>query len=99
IPSSRFLTQMHLVNGSSRHTKSNNHKGEMTMPAKQIPLNQVKRTMKHYFDTRSASALFDEFVAEVYDLKDMTTDDFVQLREKMRKHSRSAGVLVRFKKV
>lgn len=67
------------------------------MPAKlkPIPLNQVKRDMKPYFTTRSASALFDEFVAEVFDMKDMSIDDFVELREKMKKQSRSAGVFIR----
>lgn len=69
------------------------------MAAKPMPLNQVKRNMKHYFETRSATALFDEFVAEVYDLKTMTVDDFIAVREKMKKQARSAGVFIRFKKV
>ncbi|MFU8822230.1 MAG: hypothetical protein ACNA8G_11845 [Gammaproteobacteria bacterium] len=55
--------------------------------------------MKHYFETRSATALFDEFVAEVYDLKNMSVDDFIALRDKMKKQARSAGVFIRFKKV
>ena len=69
------------------------------MAAKPVPLSQVKRNMKHYFDTRTAASLFDEFVGEIYDLKDMTADDFIALRDKLKKGGRTAGLLIRLKKL
>lgn len=69
------------------------------MAAKPIPLKQVKSDMRHFMETRSASSLFDEFVAEVYDCADLSIDDYAQLRSKFKKTGRTAAVLVRFKKI
>ena len=67
------------------------------MAAKAIPLRQMKRDIKHFMETRSASALFDEFVAEVYDVADLTIDDYATLKEKFKKNNRGAAMLIRLK--
>ena len=69
------------------------------MAARPKPLNQVKRSIKHFLETRSATALFDEFVAEVYDCADLSIDDYAQLKSKLKKGGRTNAVLVRLKKV
>lgn len=67
------------------------------MPAKPMPLIQVKRNIKRYLDTRTASALFDEFVSEIYDAKSLSADDYAELRKKLTKNSRSSVMLVHLK--
>lgn len=67
------------------------------MPAKPMPLIQVKRSIKRYLDTRSASALFDEFVSQIYDAKSLSADDYAELRKKLTKNSRSSVMLIQLK--
>lgn len=67
------------------------------MPVKPIPLVQAKRSIKRYLDTRSASALFDEFVSEIYDAEKLSADDYAELRKKLTKNSRSTVLLVHLK--
>lgn len=69
----------------------------MTAP-RPLQMAHMKRQMKNLLETRSATSLLDDYVAGVYDCKTLTADDFIGLRTKIAKDSRSKVMLVHIKR-
>ena len=68
------------------------------MKARPIPMNQIKRERKALLESRSATSLIDDYVAEVYDCKTLAAEDYVELRGKFERDSRHKLLLVRIKR-
>jgi recombinational DNA repair protein RecR len=68
------------------------------MQTRPIPINQIKRDKKKLLESRSATSLIDDYVAEVYDCKTLSADDYCEIRSKHARDSRHKLLLVRVKR-
>ena len=68
------------------------------MKARAIPINQIKRERKLLLESRTATSLIDDYLAEVYDCKTLSAEDYVELRGKYERDSRYKVLLVRIKR-